>query len=250
MQCDRNGGSGPAPDPSIGDRHEAASPEARGSDLLLVLATTLAVLLSIRLTIGAPASEPSVILLLLALQAAVPLAAVYLVVVKRRGVSWREIGLRAAPRGWYSRAVLLAFLTLLLVAMVNLTVQALSGEPLRNPQVEILAPVAGTWHAMIGLLVVAGMVFPFVEEILFRGLLHDWLHRRFGAVAACIGSAAIFAGAHGILVLLPALFVVGVMLAWARQKSGSLWPPIILHGSFNSIMVLLLFAVLAAGAPA
>ena len=94
------------------------------------------------------------------------------------------------------------------------------------------------------------MVFPFVEEILFRGLLHDWLHRRFGAVAACIGSAAIFAGAHGILVLLPALFVVGVMLAWARQKSGSLWPPIILHGSFNSIMVLLLFAVLAAGAPA
>src|SRR5690606_40490541 len=75
MQCDRNGGSGPAPDPSIGDRHEAASPEARGSDLLLVRATTLAVLLSIRLTIGAPASEPSVILLLLALQAAVPLAA-------------------------------------------------------------------------------------------------------------------------------------------------------------------------------
>jgi len=249
MQRDEYGRSRPGLDPPSGPHEEQGTPKTRGSDLLLVLVTTLAVLLSIRLTIGVPTPEPTVILLLLALQAVVPLGAVYLVVVRRRGISWREIGLRPAPRGWYLRAVLLALLTLLLVAVVNLAVQALMGQPLRNPQIEILAPVAGTWQAMIGLLLVAGVVFPFVEEILFRGLLHDWLRRRFGAAVASVGSAAIFAGAHGIPILLPALFIVGMMLAWTRERSGSLWPPIILHGSFNSIMVLLLFAVLAAGPP-
>lgn len=249
MQCDEYGRSRPELDPPSGGHEEPGTPTLRGSDLLLVLVTTLAVLLSIRLTIGAPTPDPSVILLLLAVQAAVPLGAVYLVVVRRRGLSWREIGLRPAPRGWYARAVLLAFLTLLLVAVVNLAVQALMGEPLRNPQIDVLAPVAATWQAMIGLLLVAGVVFPLVEEILFRGLLHDWLRRRFGAGAASAVGAAIFAGAHGIPILLPALFVVGLMLAWTRERSGSLWPPIILHGSFNSIMVLLLFAVLAAGPP-
>lgn len=239
-----SGETDPLPHPPDGPEPAAA----RGRDLLLILAITLVVLLSIRLTIGAPAAGPAVMLVLLAVQAVVPLIAVYLVVVRRRGVSWRQIGLRPAPRGWYSRAVLLALLTLFLVAGVNLAMQALTGEPLRNPQIEILAPVAVSWPALLGLLAVAGIVFPFVEEILFRGLLYGWLRGRFGVAAGFVLSAVMFAGAHGILILLPALFVVGLMLAWTRERSGSLWPPIILHGSFNALMVLLLYAVLAAGA--
>ncbi len=49
------------------------------------------------------------------------------------------------------------------------------------------------------------------------------------------------------MILIPALTVVGVAFAVIYQRCGSLWPAIVAHGVFNGIMIVLLYAALAAG---
>jgi uncharacterized protein len=62
-------------------------------------------------------------------------------------------------------------------------------------------------------------------------------------------SALLFAVVHGIPMLIPALLVTGLVLAWVYERSGSLWPPIVVHGAFNMVMVVVLYDALAAGVP-
>jgi membrane protease YdiL (CAAX protease family) len=169
------------------------------------------------------------------------------VLIRGRGLGWATLGLRPAPRHWLLRAVLVALASLPLVAAVNLATQMLAGGPIRNPQLDIVAPGGFSWRGLIGMVVMAGMVAPMVEEILFRGLLYGWLRGRLGVAAAVVLSAFLFALVHGIPMLMPAIAVQGVLLALLYERSGSLWPAIVMHGTFNAIMTLALYAALAAG---
>lgn len=81
------------------------------------------------------------------------------------------------------------------------------------------------------------LVVPFVEELFFRGLgvrvlgfLGEW--------PAVVGTAAIFAFAHGILVALPALGFFALVLGWVRYRSESVWPGFIAHATYNLVGIL------------
>jgi len=72
------------------------------------------------------------------------------------------------------------------------------------------------------------------EEIFFRGYLFDaFSDRRAAPVAA---TAALFAAAHLAILFTPyralTLFP-GLLLGWARRRSGTIWCPAALHASFN-----------------
>ena len=220
-----------------------------GRDLLIVLVLTVAILFVLRMLLGGVPRSPPAVFALLALQSAVPMTILYLLVIRRRGLSWRAIGLRRAGPSWYAIAVTLAFLSLPVVMAVNAGVQSLFGEPLRNPQLEMLAPAEFSWVALALMLAMAGVVVPIVEEIVFRGLVFGWLRTRFGMGLATIASALVFAFAHGIPAIAPALAVQGVALAWLYARSDSLWPAVVMHGTFNALMSILLYAAIAAGVP-
>jgi membrane protease YdiL (CAAX protease family) len=100
------------------------------------------------------------------------------------------------------------------------------------------------------MLLLAGIIAPIVEETVFRGMIYGWLRSHLPVALAVVVSAAIFAIAHVIPVLLPALFVVGLILAIAYEWSGSLWVSILLHALQNSLTVTLIFVYLAVGIPA
>jgi uncharacterized protein len=61
-------------------------------------------------------------------------------------------------------------------------------------------------------------------------------------------NAALFAAAHVVTLLLPGLFVVGLFLAYLRERSGSIWPSVLLHALQNGVALLLINAALASGA--
>jgi membrane protease YdiL (CAAX protease family) len=90
---------------------------------------------------------------------------------------------------------------------------------------------------------------PFVEELLFRGLFYRWLRERWGVAAAVAVSALSFSALHGIPQLIPALALFGAVLALVYEKSGSLWPAIVVHALFNCVGVVLVYAALAHGMP-
>lgn len=218
-----------------------------GRDLLFVLVVTALLLILVRLSVGAPARTIEFVLAMLALQSAIPIAVIYLFLVRGRGLRWAEIGLRPAPARWYWWAVLLALASLPLVGLVNYATQVLMGGPLRNPQIDLLAPGGFSWRGLVGMLVMAGLVAPVVEEIVFRGLLYGWLRPRLGAAIGIAASALLFAVAHGVLHLVPALAVQGMLLAFLYERSGSLGPAMVMHGVFNAMMTTALYAALAAG---
>jgi membrane protease YdiL (CAAX protease family) len=85
---------------------------------------------------------------------------------------------------------------------------------------------------------------PFVEELTFRGLGYSLLepYGRWFAIAA-IG--ILFGLAHGLIVSLPIIAVLGGLLAWIRSRTDSVYPGMLLHGLFN--LVALIAAVTVTG---
>ena len=229
----------------------------KGSDLLLILIIGLGgVRLLAGLMIAAIAGRPGaaghgdVLLLtvgLLLFQTLIVLGAIYALVIRKYGLSWAELGLRPVERRWYPRAAGIAILLLPVVALVNAAIPSLTDQPFQNPQLYAVAPNGFSWSNLIVMLVMAGVVAPFSEEVAFRGLLFPWLRDRWGLWPGAIVSSLAFAVLHGVPILIPALTVIGVVLCLLCQRSGSLWPAIVAHGVFNGIMVIGLYAALAAG---
>ena len=219
----------------------------RAWDLVLIVVLTLAAIQLLGFAIADLELSAGLIVAILVLQSVLVLGAIYLIAIGLRGATPEQLGLRAAPRRWYLRAVEVAFLTLPLVWLVNATVQAFSGTPFRNPQIELIAPDGFSWSYLFGMTFVTGIVAPIAEEIAFRGVLYGWLRQRFGVPAGVAISALLFSVAHGIPALIPALAVQGMVLALLYERSGSLWPPIIAHGTYNAATVILLYAALASG---
>jgi uncharacterized protein len=81
---------------------------------------------------------------------------------------------------------------------------------------------------------------PVVEEFLFRGVGYSLL-RPFGRWFAIGASAVAFAAAHGLVEAFPLLAAFAVGLAWIRERTGSVYPCILLHGLFNAIAMLAVF---------
>lgn len=84
---------------------------------------------------------------------------------------------------------------------------------------------------------VTAVLGPIVEEVLFRGI-GFYLLAQFGQLAAIAVTAFAFALTHGILVGLPIFFIIGVGLGLIRSRTGSIYPPVLLHAGFNGIALI------------
>ena len=96
---------------------------------------------------------------------------------------------------------------------------------------------------MTALIVV--LLAPFVEEVLFRGLVFGCLKEK-SRIFAYILSCALFAFLHvwtaavsnwdlGYLILMLQYLVPGLVFAWAYEHSGTLWTSILLHMLVNAL---------------
>ena len=94
----------------------------------------------------------------------------------------------------------------------------------------------------IAIAVMAVIVTPVLEELLFRGLLQTTfrsiLRIKNAAWIAILITSIIFATMHAIPTHWPTLFILGVCLGYSYEKSGSLYRPIFIHMLFNSISII------------
>lgn len=84
------------------------------------------------------------------------------------------------------------------------------------------------WTAAYGL--VATAIAPWVEELLFRGLLFRMLRVRWGGAVAIVVSSGLFSVGHSVFV---GPFFMGVVLCLVYTSTNSLWPCIIIHTANN-----------------
>jgi uncharacterized protein len=145
----------------------------------------------------------------------------------------RQLGLRAfrpSGIGW----ALAAFAAYVAIAGIY--------SALVQPDQEDVARDLGYGENLFGA-IASGMliigVAPPSEELFFRGFVFGGLRRRLPFLAAALASGAIFGVFHftgeDSLTAIPQLALLGAMLAWLYEKTGSLWPPIMLHALNNTI---------------
>jgi membrane protease YdiL (CAAX protease family) len=96
---------------------------------------------------------------------------------------------------------------------------------------------AGAYAA--NFVVIAG-VAPFAEELLFRGLGYS-LFEPFGRWTAILTVGIAFGFYHGLVEALPELALFGCVLAWLRSRTGSVYPGMLAHATFNTIGLLSIF---------
>jgi membrane protease YdiL (CAAX protease family) len=128
--------------------------------------------------------------------------------------------------GW----VAVAFLSYLLLAGLYTV--------LFNPEPEDLPEQLGADESVL-LAVVTGLfvvgVAPFVEEFFFRGFLYQALRNSWGPLLGALVSAFLFSLIHFAPDKFVPLFILGVALAMLFEKTGSIWPCIMLHAINNSL---------------
>lgn len=85
------------------------------------------------------------------------------------------------------------------------------------------------------------LVGPFIEELIFRGILMSSFDRPLeerlpglAAWPAIVGSAALFAASHLSVWLLVPTFALGIALGWLAWWRRGLWPSIALHALYNA----------------
>lgn len=100
---------------------------------------------------------------------------------------------------------------------------------------------------LTGFFMLAVFLVPFVEEMIFRGMLLPLLVRRVGSWAGVAASALVFAVLHMDSGTFLALFILAIALSLAYARTGSLWVPIGMHMLFNGANLLLLLALHQAG---
>ena len=135
-----------------------------------------------------------------------------------------------------------ALLAVGVLLLGGLLTHALAGRhPVSQDIALLVAHASPGMRALLALLAVC--VAPFVEELVFRGVLLSGLASRMPISWAIVASALIFGGVHlpdfdFAWYPVPALFLLGVALACLRVQSGSLWPSIVMHATNNFIAVL------------
>ncbi len=147
---------------------------------------------------------------------------------------WHDLGFRRFRARW----VWIAFGVVLLTLIVGRILEPyLHGGEEQGFAPDRWEPEHATAFVANALLVVT--LGPFAEEIFFRGLGVRAL-KLFGAVAAVLVTGIVFGLVHGILGALPPLALFGIGLAWVRAASGSVWPGVIAHVTYNGVGIGLL----------
>ena len=111
-------------------------------------------------------------------------------------------------------------------------------------QVADLAEATSDLGGQLQLAVMFVLVAPFVEEVLFRGVMMGWLAKRMHIRWAITISAAAFAAIHladpNAVLAVPSLFVIGIGLGWAAHRRGNIGIAIFMHAGVNLLGTIVL----------
>jgi len=90
-----------------------------------------------------------------------------------------------------------------------------------------------------GLLSVVVVIFigPFIEEVIFRGLILRSFLTNYSPVRAVVYSSLLFALYHLNIYQIPFAFVFGLLGGWLYHRTGTLWPSLGAHVVVNAIAV-------------
>jgi membrane protease YdiL (CAAX protease family)/Flp pilus assembly protein TadD len=146
-------------------------------------------------------------------------------------IAWKQIG--AAIGAWFAIGLVAGAYSAVVTSFTHS-----KPEP-RN--IRLVLDLVREHRALAAIAV--AVLAPFTEETLFRGLLYGALSKWLKPLPTILVTSVVFGAVHMDLVYFFPLFLIGVLLGWARYASKSIWFPIGIHMVQNSIA----FAIITAG---
>jgi membrane protease YdiL (CAAX protease family) len=145
------------------------------------------------------------------------------------GFSFRLVDLVGIPIGIASQ---LALLRVLYLPLEEAWPDTFSEEKLEKTARTLTDSAHGLWVAVLAVVIVIGA--PFVEELMFRGLLQGAFARRINDVLAMVVVAVWFAVIHFRPVEYPGLFAFGLVLGTCAMVTRRIGMSIAAHLAFNA----------------
>ena len=172
---------------------------------------------------------------------------IFLVLARRKDD--RDIGFEIRPGdlGYIALGLIFQIATAALIAPL-----AEMLFPDGQPPQEVADAIANADSTLliVGFVIAAVILAPVTEELMFRGVLLRALEPR-GKRFALVVSALVFSAVHllgvdtarfwqSAAVIVPPIFVLGLVLGWLTQRSGRLGPAIFLHSGWNLLAAFVL----------
>jgi membrane protease YdiL (CAAX protease family) len=143
---------------------------------------------------------------------------------------WTDLGIGVMT------GVAMVFGAGIVLQVVRSIVDAVVGHHVSNPE-QVPQTVRGGFLVVSGFVVV--VLAPLAEETFFRGFLYKALRRRYSVWPAALLSSLFFGLVHfaglKFLLIIPALIVVGLILALVYERRRSLLASVAAHATFNLI---------------
>lgn len=233
----------PAVSLQVPDRHDFTV-----ADFALTILAGFAGVFAVALALGGSVDTPVLLVASLLGQYAGHLLGLW-VVVRRRQSSFGALGLHVEPSDGLFLLGGVALQVLIALAFVPVA-EWLGAEGSTQSLAEQIPAIRGA-ALQAGLVLSVALIAPVTEEIMFRGLLPRVLGRWMGQGASFAVAAAVFAVFHllgvtpddfvrSAVLLLPQLFIVGLVLGWQVMRRRRLGTAIFLHSGFNLVAVLAL----------
>lgn len=163
---------------------------------------------------------------------------VYFVALKPQNLNWDVVGIRSFSKSYW-KWIIVWTVVLIVTSIFVLIVMDLFQVGVDNTKTESLKQNV-TWFTFSIGFISAAIISPVYEEIFYRGFLYKWFRVKWGVGAGMLFSSLIFMLVHiPTYNTLPVNFISGLICSWTYEKSGSIIPAIIIHGTFNGIAVIL-----------
>jgi membrane protease YdiL (CAAX protease family) len=155
-------------------------------------------------------------------------------------ITWSEAFGFKTPR--LGRAIFLSLIVGVLILPIALELQELSAKVLRifsmpvQPQavVKVVESTTSHWDlAFQGIIIM--LIVPFVEEVIFRGIIYTSVKQMGFRKTALWGSSIFFAVMHMSPPHILPLTVLGIILVFLYETTQNLIAPILTHSFFNAL---------------
>jgi membrane protease YdiL (CAAX protease family) len=107
------------------------------------------------------------------------------------------------------------------------------------PFMQMSAPFARAGWPFWSVFVLFSVTPAIFEELAFRGIIQSSLERVVGAREAWLIQGALFSTLHLLPLMFISHFVMGLCFGYLRQRFGNLYPGMLLHASWNLVVLLL-----------
>jgi len=151
-----------------------------------------------------------------------------------------DLGFVKTSRGFLLLGFIAGVLLFVGVGLLGNFLTKLFGTPAPQSFAIAVKGANYTWEFIL-LTFLGGVVAPIKEEMFFRGLIYPPLRQVLGRGKGILLTGLFFASLHLEIIRFLPLFIGGVVLTWLYERSSSIWPAIVAHGTWNILMALALW---------